>query len=234
MPRFLKNILPILLTVAAGDAAPASGNTPAAGNDSLTSSTIRAEGDATLRSGLLGLLVTKGVITSTEANTLLSAPASDVTPNLLKLLKDKGLVSEADLAQLSSAATPISVQPAVSAVIQTPQSPAGTQAPTQATTPPPPSVVPAVAPLRVLPIDTPKPSGVIPDIKLGSGANIKFYGFYKATAISETASSGGPTFGSQDWPLPLLLADTGPTSDPQVHLKARAFRIGMQTEWVPK
>jgi hypothetical protein len=240
MPRFLKNILPLLLTVAvsipllAGDAAPASGNTAAAGNDSLTSSTIRAEGDAALRSGLLGLLVTKGVITSTEANTLLSAPASDVTPNLLKLLKDKGLVSEADLAQLSGAAMPIAVQPAVSAIIQTPQSPAGMQAPTQATTPPPPSVVPAVAPLRVLPIDTPKPGGIIPDVKLGSGASIKFYGFYKATAISETASSGGPTFGSQDWPLPLLLADTGPTSDPQVHLKARAFRIGMQTEWVPK
>jgi hypothetical protein len=75
---------------------------------------------------------------------------------------------------------------------------------------------------------------MIPDLKLGSGAGIKVYGFYKASAVSDTASSGGPTFGSQDWPLPLLLADTGPTSDPQVHVKARQFRIGAQTEWVPK
>ena len=63
---------------------------------------------------------------------------------------------------------------------------------------------------------------------------MKIYGFFKASAASDTASSGGPTFGSQDFPLPLLLADTGPTSDPQVHLKARSFRIGSQIEWVPK
>jgi hypothetical protein len=95
-------------------------------------------------------------------------------------------------------------------------------------------IIPAVAPLRVLPIDLPKQGGMIPDIKLGSGANMKIYGFYKASAVSDTASSGGATFGSQDWPLPLLLGDTGPTSDPQVHIKARSFRIGAQTEWVPK
>ena len=91
-----------------------------------------------------------------------------------------------------------------------------------------------MAPLRVLPIDLPKHGGLIPDIKLGSGANLKLYGFFKASAIHDTASSGGATFGSQDWPLPLLLADTGPTSDSQVHIKARSFRIGSQFEWVPK
>ncbi|HET7439978.1 MAG TPA: hypothetical protein VFJ47_01655 [Terriglobales bacterium] len=251
MPRSVRNILPLLLTVAlctplwAGDAAPASGNTAAAGYDSLTSSTIKSEGDATLRSGLVGLLVSKGLITSNEANSLLSGPASEVTANLLKLLKDKGLITNADLAQVTrtampaSAAAPISAIPAstpaaaVSAIIETPQSSAA-----QSTTNPAaagPAVIPAVAPLRVLPIDVPKQSGMIPDIKLGSGANIKLYGFYKASAVSDTASSGGATFGSQDWPLPLLIGgDTGPTSDPQVHIKARSFRVGMQTEWVPK
>ena len=75
-----------------------------------------------------------------------------------------------------------------------------------------PAVIPAVAPLRVLPIDLPKQSGMIPDLKLGSGANMKIYGFFKSTAISDTASAGGATFGSQDWPLPLLVGgDTGPT-----------------------
>src|ERR1700719_1819840 len=107
------------------------------------------------------------------------------------------------------------------------QSPTGTPPSTERT-----AGIPAVAPLRVLPIDVPKQGGMIPDIRLGSGANMKLYGFYKASAISDTTSSGGPTFGSQDWPLPLLLADTGSTPDPQVHLKARSVRIGMQTEWV--
>src|ERR1019366_6165260 len=100
-----------------------------------------------------------------------------------------------------------------------------------------PAGIPAVAPLRVLPIDIPKQGGMIPDIHLGSGANMKLYGFYKASAISDTASSGGATFGSQDWPLPLLLGDTAaatPTADGQVHLKAPSFPIGMQKEWVPK
>ena len=60
------------------------------------------------------------------------------------------------------------------------------------------------------------------------------YGFFKASAVEDTASSGGPTFGSNDFPLPLLLGDTGPTSDPQVHIKARSFRIGSQFEWAPK
>src|SRR5437764_632025 len=97
-----------------------------------------------------------------------------------------------------------------------------------------PSIIPAVAPLRVLPIDIPKQGGMIPDVNLGSGAHMKFYGFFKASAVSDTASSGGATFGSQDWPLPLLVGgDTGPTSDPQFHIKARSFRIGSQFEWIP-
>jgi hypothetical protein len=75
--------------------------------------------------------------------------------------------------------------------------------------------------VRVLPIAIPKQGGLIPDIHLGSGANLKLYGFFKASAIEDTASSGGPTFGDQDWPLPLLIGgDTGPTSDPNFHLKA--------------
>src|SRR5260370_4462280 len=103
-------------------------------------------------------------------------------------------------------------------------------------TPPPegPTVVPAGTPLRVLLLDVPKQVGRMPDIKLGSGASMKLYGFFKASAVEDTASSGGATFGSNDFPLPLLLADTGPTSDPQFHVKARSFRVGSQFEWVPK
>ena len=187
MSRFWKTALRTLLTLAlslplwAGDAAPASGSAPAAGNNSLNSSTIRAEGNASLNSGLVGLLVNKGLITSTEANDLLSGPASEVTGNLLKLLKAKGLVSDADLANLGGApAAAMPAEPAASAVLATPHVSAAQAATSSSPTANPPTTIPAVAPLRVLPIDVPKQAGMIPDIKLGSGANIKLYGFYKA------------------------------------------------------
>src|SRR5205807_4669337 len=42
-----------------------------------------------------------------------------------------------------------------------------------------PKVVPAVAPLRLLPITIPKKEGLVPDLKLGSGASLRPYGFFK-------------------------------------------------------
>src|SRR5579859_312355 len=173
-------------------------------------------GDANV-TALLGVLVMKGVLAPTEANAIRDASPAGQFQALVETLARKGLVSAEDLSAVN--ASPGTMALATQAATQAPAAPA---------------IIPAVAPLRVLPIDLPKQGGMIPDIKLGSGANIKIYGFYKASAVSDTASSGGPTFGSQDWPLPLLLADTGPTSDPQVHIKARQFRIGAQTEWVPK
>jgi hypothetical protein len=167
---------------------------------------------------LLGVLVMKGILAPTEANAIRDASPTAQFQALVQTLSQKGLVSAQDLSVITAVPGPMAIatQPAA------PAKPAE------------PSLIPAVTPLRVLPIDVPKQGGIIPDVKLGSGVNLKFYGFYKATAVSDTASSGGPTFGSQDWPLPLLLGDTGPTSDPQVHVKARGFRIGAQTEWVPK
>ena len=167
---------------------------------------------------LLGVLVMKGVLAPTEANAIRDASPTAQFQALVQTLSQKGLVSAQDLSVITAVPGPMAIATQSAA----PARPAE------------PAVIPAVAPLRVLPIDVPKQGGIIPDVKLGSGANLKFYGFYTATAVSDTASSGGPTFGSQDWPLPLLLADTGPTSDPQVHVKARGFRIGAQTEWVPK
>ncbi|MFI5118687.1 MAG: hypothetical protein ACHP8B_18520, partial [Terriglobales bacterium] len=178
-------------------------------------------GDANV-TALLGLLVMKGVLAPTEANAIRDASPTAQFQALVQTLSQKGLVSAQDLSVI--AAAPGTMALATQAATQAPaaQKPAG------------PTIIPAVAPLRVLPIDVPKQGGMIPDIRLGSGANLKIYGFYKASAVSDTASSGGATFGSQDWPLPLLLGNTGPTSDPQVHIKARQFRIGAQTEWVPK
>jgi len=190
---------------------------------------------------LVRVLQAKGILTAEEVAQINQASSTgDADQRLAKLLLMKGVISQADYDQtvgtpgMMNASNAGTGSPtAIAAVYRVPINNGMGVAPTG----PPPQetkVIPAVAPLRVLPIDVPKQGGLIPDIKLGSGANMKLYGFFKASAVSDTASSGGPTFGSQDFPLPLLLADTGPTSDPQVHIKARSFRIGSQFEWVPK
>src|SRR5437870_2979520 len=195
-------------------------------------------------SPLIQLLQSKGILTADEVAMVNQASSPDeANTRLARLLLGKGVISEQEY-KTTFAATAVaasgegSAARFVPAVLHTPQA---TQSSGQTGPAPPtpapsaePKVVPAVAPLRVLPIDLPKHGGLIPDIKLGSGADLKLYGFFKASAVHDTASSGGATFGSQDWPLPLLLADTGPTSDSQVHIKARSFRIGSQFEWVPK
>jgi len=196
---------------------------------------------------LVRVLQAKGILTAEEVAQISQASStSDADWRLAKLLLMKGVISQADYdltvgapGMMNASSTGASGGGVVAAVYRVPVG-SGSNSGTLSSRPvdqgaaAAPAVVPAVAPLRVLPIDVPKQGGLIPDIKLGSGANMKLYGFFKASAVSDTASSGGPTFGSQDFPLPLLLADTGPTSDPQVHIKARSFRIGSQFEWVPK
>jgi hypothetical protein len=183
------------------------------------------------------LLQSKGILSSGEVAMINQASSPDeANARLAQLLVEKGLISRQEyttVAPASLESSEVRLSDAVlhtSSVVQ-----ASSAASTNAPAPSGPPVIPAVAPLRVLPIDPPKQGGIIPDIRLGSGAKMKVYGFFKASAIEDTASSGGPTFGSQDWPLPLLIGgDTGPTSDPQFHIKARSFRIGSQFEWVPK
>jgi hypothetical protein len=192
---------------------------------------------------LVRVLQAKGILTAEEVAQLSQASsANDADQRLAKLLLMKGVISQTDYDQtvgapaMINASTAAASSPSVmAAVYRVPVNNGAILAPAKTPRPPEgPKVIPAVAPVRVLPIDVPKQGGLIPDIKLGSGASVKLYGFFKASAVSDTASSGGPTFGSNDFPLPLLLGDTGPTSDPQVHIKARSFRIGSQFEWTPK
>ena len=189
---------------------------------------------------LVLLLQSKGILSSSDVATINQASSPDeANARLAQLLLEKGFISKQEY---SATVAPVSVAPVSmeasgarlsNAVLQTQNPVQSGQSPTGA--PPTPTGIAAVAPLRVLPIDAPKQGGIIPDIRLGSGARMKIYGFFKATAIEDTASSGGPTFGDQDWPLPLLIGgDTGPTSGGQFHIKARSFRIGSQFEWVPK
>jgi hypothetical protein len=192
---------------------------------------------------LVRVLQAKGILTAEEVAQISQASsATDADGRLAKLLLMKGVISQADYDQtigspgMMNASAAVAESPKAIAAVYRVSVNNGVNVASPKTPPPPegPKVIPAVAPVRVLPIDVPKQGGLIPDIKLGSGASMKLYGFFKASAVSDTASSGGPTFGSNDFPLPLLLGDTGPTSDPQVHIKARSFRVGSQFEWVPK
>jgi len=196
---------------------------------------------------LVQLLQSKGIISADEAAQLSQAgSAEEMNERLGQLLVQKGLITPEDYSRtVAASATPTSINGAsggnfVNAVVRVPTrypsvpGAAGAVGYAEAVPNEGPAVIPAVTPVRVLPIDTPKQGGLVPDIRLGSGANMKLYGFFKASAIEDRASSGGPTLGSNDFDLPLLLADTGPNSDPQFHIKARSFRVGSQFEWVPK
>src|SRR5271154_2240344 len=146
-------------------------------------------------SPLVKLLQAKGILTTEEVNMVSHASSpSEADQRLGKLLLDKGIISSQDYAQTYG--TPTTTAPTTATVASTTNSanaryvPAvmrtvtGMTGPTEATLQKPlpkdPPIIPAVAPLRVLPIDIPKQGGLIPDIKLGSGASMKIYGFFKA------------------------------------------------------
>ena len=185
---------------------------------------------ASIPDPLLNLLVTKRLLTTEEARTILSAgdPESQ-RDRLATLLKDKGLISAAEFDQLRATASS-STAVSAGAVSQERLGAAVNSAPiptNPSQKPSAPVVIAAVAPTRLLPIDAPQREGLIPDLKLGSGARIKPYGYFKTSVIRDSSSPGG-----NDFPLPLLAADTGPNGSPEFHLKARALRLGVNFEWL--
>lgn len=92
--------------------------------------------------------------------------------------------------------------------------------------PPPPVVVPAAMPTRLLTLDPAPKEGLIPGIKLG-GVTMTPYGFLKSTVAYDSSQPRG-----DDFPLPgFLNADTGPNNNPEFHIKARSSRFGSRIEW---
>lgn len=184
---------------------------------------------------LVQLLESKGILTAQEAATISAAGSADeANAKLAQLLVAKGLISQQDYnntvastpggAQLLNAAATTSAPAHHSFISFVKADP--DEVPQDA------GVIPAIPPVQTLPIDLPRdPKGLIPDIKLGSGAMLQPYGFIKATAIYDTTNSGGTTFGNNDFPLPLLLGDTGPDSGSQFHMKARSTRLGTNFYW---
>ena len=90
-----------------------------------------------------------------------------------------------------------------------------------------PAVVPAFAPVRVLPVGLMGRESVKPVINAGP-VRIQPYGFFKMNVIED---SSNPFSG--DAPLSgMLVSDTGPNPAPQFHLNARASRFGSNFEWL--
>jgi len=177
---------------------------------------------------LVRVLISKGVLSEIEGRTIsMSGTPSEQRDRLATLLRDKGLLSATEYEAVRTVAPS---EEKMKALASSPGSagPATTEAANKTQTPAAaPTVIAAVAPVRLLSIDSPKREGLIPDIKLATGARVKLYGFFKTSIIHDSSSPQG-----NDFPLPLLAADTGPNSSPEFHLKARAFRFGANFEWL--
>jgi hypothetical protein len=210
--------------------------TPAAGNANVTA--------------LLGVLVMKGVLAPNEANAIRNAAPTAQFEALVEALSRKGVLSATDLSAAASpaaqpaapAAAPVAARETVSSSLAGPEaSPQQTQTQPQPPypsrtagelPPPQPGVVPAVIPVRVFPIDAPKPGGLA-GMKVGA-LTLAPYGFIKATVVHDSSDPDG-----DDFPFPGIWLNagpnstfnTGPTQDPEVHVKARSTRFGLNLEW---
>jgi hypothetical protein len=179
---------------------------------------------------LMRLLISKGLMTTQEAELVGSAEnVAQQRDRLATLLKDKGLISTAefDALRLEAQSSSVADNNAVTANASPSLANAADVPSATAHKAPPPSFIAAVTPIRLLPIEPQAREGLIPDFKLGSGARIKPYGYFKTSIIHDSSSPLG-----NDFPLPLLAADTGPNGSPEFHLKARALRLGANFEWL--
>src|SRR5580704_12497433 len=217
---------------------------PAAASPNLATT----PGDAKV-TALLGVLVMKGVLAPNEANAIRDAAPNAQFQALIEALSRKGIVSAADLSAAASPAAQPSAPAAASVEAResVSSSQAGPEASPQAQPqqqppypsrvagelkPPPASVAPAIAPVRVFPVDAPK-TGALAGIKAGP-ITLAPYGFIKATVIHDSSDPDG-----DDFPFPGIWLNagpnstfnTGPTQDPEVHVKARSTRFGLNLEW---
>jgi hypothetical protein len=186
----------------------------------------------------------KGVLAPTEANAIRNASPTAQFQLLVEALSRKGILSAADLSAANPAAqpsavvaVPVAVTEAASTSLESaepdPSAQAGHPTPAIQGTqpPPPPGVIPAIAPIRVIAADPPKKDGLAAAFKMGP-VKMTPYGFIKATAAHDSSSPDG-----DDFPFIGLFLNstnvlsTGPTKDPEFHIKARSTRIGANIEW---
>ena len=189
---------------------------------SLGSALVVVSQSANTTDPLVRVLQTKGILTADEARAITANASPDEQRNrLAALLRDKGVISAAEFDEIRGSADATEIK-TITAEYKT------TSPPPVAPVPQPtPAVIAAVAPVRLQGIDAPKREGLIPDIKLGTGARLKFYGIFKTSIIHDSSSPQG-----NDFPLPLLASDTGPNNSPEFHLRARGLRLGANFEWL--
>lgn len=181
--------------------------------------------DLLIADPLVRVLISKGILTETEGHTIAaSGNPSEQRDRLATLLRDKGLLTGAEYEAVRTVVPAEAFAKVTSPANRAAEAEASSKPQTPA---PAPTVIAAVAPVRLLGIDPPKREGLIPDIKLGTGARLKLYGFFKTSIIHDSSSPQG-----NDFPLPLLASDTGPNGSPEFHLKVRAFRFGANFEWL--
>jgi len=224
---------------------------------SLATAQQQDQSNKTAPNPLVQLLQNKGVLTAQEATAInqASTPAEQQS-RLTQLLYSKGLITQdeyqataaAETSKATSdgmwirAAAHVSAGEPEPAMAMPPQAPAA------------PAVIPAVAPVRVLTNDPPKAGGMVPDLKLGSGAKVKFYGFVKSTAAYDSSNPygidfelpglGGIVGATFPTGVPCGLtssctgglagvgnSDSGPNGSPTFYLKASATRMGANFEW---
>ncbi|MFZ0912753.1 MAG: hypothetical protein WBQ76_17090 [Candidatus Korobacteraceae bacterium] len=223
-------LFPVAVCAADSSATTTADPTNAATSAATTNSGANVGAAAVINPTLVDLLVKKGILTTAEANSLRSMSGSAGMQQLLLLLKAKGVVNDSEAAELKSAADADTLHslvdtesgPTQYASLTTPGA-GQAAAPKEA---PGPVVIPAIAPVRVLPLDPPVKDGLAPALKLGA-VRMTPYGFIKATTAYDSSQPRG-----DDFPLPgFLNADTGPTNNAEFHLKARQTRFGSKFEW---
>jgi hypothetical protein len=248
-------IMALPLMAGSNDAKPANGDAasaePAAAtaNANPSPNLTAAPGNANV-TALLGVLVKKGVLASAEADAIRNAAPEAEFQLLVEALSRKGVLNAADLnaaaspaaqpaAAAAPAAAPVETRESVSSSLADPE--ASPQSQTQPQTPipsrvagelppPPASVVGAVIPVRVFPVDPPRTGGLA-GIKAGP-ITLAPYGFIKSTFVHDSSDPDG-----DDFPFPGIwlnsgnILSTGPTQDPEVHIKARSTRFGLNLEW---
>jgi hypothetical protein len=230
-----------------------------AASSSATSSSATPAPSAKV-TALLDMLVKKGILAPGEASQIRSASPDAELQLLVEALNRKGILSAADLTAVDSNAAPAAAAPSgptfvapssadatsapvMTAEVQQQQQPVpkNPQPQTQAagaepisSRPAVPGVVPAVVPIRALPIDSPTKDGLVAAFRIGGANGVKMtpYGFIKASAAHDSSSPNGDDFPFVGIFLSSTsILNTGPTKDPEFHLKARSTRFGANFEW---
>src|SRR5271167_56558 len=221
-------LFPAILFAADASAATAVDPNNAAASAAPANSASAGPGSV-INPSLVDLLVKKGILTTTEANSLRNMSGSAGMEQLLILLKAKGVVNDSEAAELKSAAeadTMHSIMDTESGPLTTASLVAGQATQAKPPEPPGPTVIPAIAPLRVLPLDPPAKDGLKPAFTLGA-VRVLPYGFIKSTMAYDSYDPTG-----DDFPRPgFTAADSGPNKNPEFHLKARSTRMGSRFEW---